>query len=76
MISTALPWILDSVLLCVIVQAAATLRQFLGLRTLERLADSHPDSASLIPDIINAARPKGAFYRRRHRRKSATSKTS
>ena len=48
-------------LLCIIFQAAATLRQFLGLRTLERLADSHPDSASLISDIINAARPKGAL---------------
>jgi hypothetical protein len=38
MIGMGLSWILDSVLLCVIAQAAATLRQFLGLRTLERLA--------------------------------------
>jgi hypothetical protein len=68
MIDIGLPWILVSVLPCVIVEAAATLRHFLGLRTLERLADSHPDSASLVADVIDASRPKGAFNRRKHRR--------
>jgi hypothetical protein len=68
MIDIGLPWVLASVLPYVIVHTAAILRQILGLRTLERLAASHPGSASLIPDVINAARPKGAFHRLRHRR--------
>ena len=68
MIDIGLPWVLVSALPYVIVQTAAILRQILGLRALERLAVSHPESASLIPDVINAARPKGASHLLRHRR--------
>lgn len=63
---------ISTAMTCGICELGAGLRQRNALQSLERLAKYHPNIATLVPRVVQAATPTRALHTRQRGRRSVT----